>query len=460
MTLIDDDYVPNTAAIVPVQHGNALVTPVAGNDEIESAFRAFEELKAKLLNSDDYQQIGDKSFPKKSAFRKLGVAFGVSTELISKDHERDERGRIIRTEIVVRATAPNGRFADGIGACDRYERCCDGPGVCTLHEFWPDNPTKPTNHVHCLPNCPGHFSHAQHDIPATAMTRATNRAASDLFAGGVVSAEEVSEEPQHQNGSARSTNVSAPGPSDAGRSSNPPTGPRPSKPISAGQIKFVSLLLDKTNRDLLDVSNLIGREEVAIPNLTMDEAKAIIDFLKPIMDGAPDPGRPPTPERRTTLIDPVEVPVPNDPMTILPQSEPFPPDPPEWGRKRRAVLKRTRLRPVSVKQAARNRALRKMKQELIEERGEGCEGPAYIIPSAVFREGNPVLYAVVDACTGIAKELHHVVKRSRQLADRKGDLALLCTSCHRFTEHEVTLATAVGLLRSACYPLSHVGEAS
>jgi hypothetical protein len=82
--------------------------------------------------------------------------------------------------------------SDGIGACDRYERCCD-PDTCTKQEFWEDS-GRPTGHTHCTYPCKqAHFSNPQHDIPATAFTRASNRAKADLFGMGEVSAEEVQE---------------------------------------------------------------------------------------------------------------------------------------------------------------------------------------------------------------------------------------------------------------------------
>jgi hypothetical protein len=66
-------------------------------------------------------------------------------------------------KIEVKAYAPNGRSCVGVGACDSRER---------------------------------KFAHLKHDVYATAHTRAKSRAISDLVAGGAVSAEEVSEEPQ------------------------------------------------------------------------------------------------------------------------------------------------------------------------------------------------------------------------------------------------------------------------
>jgi hypothetical protein len=158
---IEDDPNGTVASLAPIVRGDALVRPAASVADVESAFHDYQRLCQRLLDDDDIQQIGGKSFRKKSAWRKLAVAFGVSCEVRDRDYERDEQGRIVRAEIVVRAMAPNGRYMDGLGVCDISER---------------------------------KFSKPNHDIPATAMTRATNRACADLFGMGEVSAEEITDD--------------------------------------------------------------------------------------------------------------------------------------------------------------------------------------------------------------------------------------------------------------------------
>lgn len=190
MTIIDaeSEEVPvgTTAALVPLA-SSSVVRPAAALADIREAFQDYQALCASLLVADDYQQIGDKQFRKKSAWRKLAVAFNVSCEVVSRDYERNDAGRIVRAEVVVRALAPNGRYMEGLGACDIFERCCSTPCPKTRWQ----------KHKCCESDCNGshHFSKPQHDIPATAMTRATNRACADLFGMGEVSAEEVMEPP-------------------------------------------------------------------------------------------------------------------------------------------------------------------------------------------------------------------------------------------------------------------------
>lgn len=179
-------HAEHPGSIVPVARPNTtpaagVVRPVGDLAAIEDAFTEYIRVCTRLLEPTDFQRIGDKDFRKKSAWRKLAVAFGVSCHMTERVYERDQAGRIIRAEVVVRATAPNGRFMDGLGACDIHEKCCA-----------PDC-RRGGKHRHCAPNCSGaiHFSNASHDLPATAATRATNRACADLFGMGEVSAEEI-----------------------------------------------------------------------------------------------------------------------------------------------------------------------------------------------------------------------------------------------------------------------------
>jgi hypothetical protein len=186
------------AGMVPAI-ATAAVEPAVSSAKAVELQQGYYELCRKLLDDSDYQAISGKRFPKKSAWRKLAVAFNVNTELVGEEYVYvGERQRIVTAKMVVRATAPNGRHMDGIGLCDLYERCCPTAfgGECPKATW--------SRHVCCQADCSGtiHFSNAQHDLPATAMTRATNRACSDLFGMGEVSAEEIGTrgqaEPQYE----------------------------------------------------------------------------------------------------------------------------------------------------------------------------------------------------------------------------------------------------------------------
>ena len=151
--------VEECSELVHVPHaGEGLLRPVASVDELVTDFQEYQKLVEKLLVSDDYQKISDKEFKKKSAWRKLSKAFGISDNIVEKIIERDEAGRVFYAEFTVEATAPNGRQTTGWGSCSIRER---------------------------------DFSKPDHDIPATAHTRAKNRAISDMIGAGEVSAEEM-----------------------------------------------------------------------------------------------------------------------------------------------------------------------------------------------------------------------------------------------------------------------------
>lgn len=134
-----------------------------------------------LLGPDDEQADGGKNFKKKSAWRKLARHFRINTRVVSHVAEerhnpdyclvdgataevlQEGREEVIAT-VVVEATAPWGQRMEAIGVCSTHEK----------RYHWP-----------------GPFAKAFADTLATAETRATNRAISNLIAAGEVSHEEV-----------------------------------------------------------------------------------------------------------------------------------------------------------------------------------------------------------------------------------------------------------------------------
>lgn len=128
-------------------------------------WEAYQELTEKLLVPSDYQKIKNKKtgeitkFKKKSAWRKYRNAFKISTEIIDREIIKNKQGIVQEATFVVRATSPRGDYTDAYGNCSRFEKTV--------------------------------FQKPNHDIPATAQTRATNRAISDLIGAGEVSAEEA-----------------------------------------------------------------------------------------------------------------------------------------------------------------------------------------------------------------------------------------------------------------------------
>jgi len=131
---------------------------ISTKDEILLAWHNFQDLKQSFLEKSDFANISGKDMVKKSGWRKIQSAFGISDEIVNERKDSEENGFVWR--ITVKAIAPNGRYSYGVGACASTER---------------------------------RFSHLDHDVYATAHTRAKNRAISDLVGGGEVSAEELIE---------------------------------------------------------------------------------------------------------------------------------------------------------------------------------------------------------------------------------------------------------------------------
>lgn len=134
-----------------------VVMPLATAEEAVKGWELFEGLKSALLKPDDYQTISGKAYIKRSGFRKIAVYFGLSDRLLEQARTDRDNGSFF-WRIMVEIRAPNGRTSIGVGICDSAER---------------------------------KFTHLEHDVYATAHTRAKSRAISDMVAGGVVSAEEL-----------------------------------------------------------------------------------------------------------------------------------------------------------------------------------------------------------------------------------------------------------------------------
>lgn len=126
---------------------------------------AYDRAVLDLIGPNDVQLEGGRSFKKKSAWRKLQRHFNISTQVISVRHETV--GETFLATVTVRATAPWGQAAEAVGACGTDEAV-------------------------------GRRTISMADALATAETRATNRAVSNLIAMGEVSAEEIGERKSYE----------------------------------------------------------------------------------------------------------------------------------------------------------------------------------------------------------------------------------------------------------------------
>lgn len=149
-----------------IEPRGALVRPVASTNEIVQNFKLFQEMKNQILDKSDFQSVSGREFIKKSGWRKIAAAFGISLETVEEKRLELEDGHY-GVRYTVRAIAPGGRYTDGVGLCSTDEKRFSGR-----------NDT----------------GHKVHDIYSTAYTRAANRAVSDLVGGGEVSYEEAAGE--------------------------------------------------------------------------------------------------------------------------------------------------------------------------------------------------------------------------------------------------------------------------
>lgn len=188
-----DDVIDVPAA----DDSNSIVKPVDNIDEVVDVYETYEDLKENLLDRDtDMTTIGNSFFINKSGWRKIATAFNVSVETV-EDARILEEG-VVKYKVKARATAPNGKTASGLGMCASNE---------SNHMDVVDSDAKGRNLSEEEKNDPdvmlidGKWRRLKdprevndHNIFATAATRAKNRAISDLVGGGEVSAEEITKE--------------------------------------------------------------------------------------------------------------------------------------------------------------------------------------------------------------------------------------------------------------------------
>lgn len=176
-------------------HNKSLVKPVSNLDEVSGVYDQFEDMKEGLLKKgEDTQEIGKGSsksaFITKSGWRKIATAFNVSVEVVEK--EKDTSNGVLTWRVKARAIAPNGKTAESWSVCASNE---------SNHMEYLNKVSDEQKAQDDVFQVDGKWRRLkslrevnEHDILATAETRAKNRAISDLVGGGDVSAEEVTKE--------------------------------------------------------------------------------------------------------------------------------------------------------------------------------------------------------------------------------------------------------------------------
>lgn len=141
-----------------------VLRPVGTNEQIVKAWRDFQALKQVLLTDEDfYEPVQGKSVIRKSGWRKMAVAFGLSDEILNQTQEISSDGKDWTWRIRVRITSRGGRSVEALGACSSKER---------------------------------RFAHAEHDTYAMAHTRAKSRAIADMLGSSEQLEEEVEDQTQ------------------------------------------------------------------------------------------------------------------------------------------------------------------------------------------------------------------------------------------------------------------------
>jgi len=214
--------------IVPREVQNT--TQIIAKPDVQGAvevMRAFQELKQKVLDANDTVTISGKQYIKRSGWRKIAMAFNISTEVVKIEREKIDNVYVVR--VVARAKTPMGRISEEAGVCDstEFER--------------------------------GNLQGTLHNIETKAVTRAINRAISNLVGGGEVSAEEIIK-----------------GPDEAVREiKEEPQQKDP--PITTRQINYLNdLMKDNEVKELVN-KMLNGRK---LSELSKSEASVIIEEIQ------------------------------------------------------------------------------------------------------------------------------------------------------------------------------------
>lgn len=164
-----------------LQHHDNLVG-MASIEEILAWLDNFAKLKSRVImaNPNYYTKLvlrgKEKVLINRSGWRAIELAFNINDDIAKEETIPHMDGKNFTVRIWARAWhEKSGRSVIGVGSCSSDE----------------------ANKV---------FQHVQHDVYATAHTRAKNRAISDLVGAGEVSAEEIGAEPTRTVSSSMGSN--------------------------------------------------------------------------------------------------------------------------------------------------------------------------------------------------------------------------------------------------------------
>jgi len=159
------ELMPETKTMVPVKE---FAKPLVSVDEAREAFNRYQGLMNALMKEGDLVEIQGKKKIKKSGMNKVSKFFGISCEIIRIYKENvvgPQGGRGFVWRVWAKAMAPNGQFRVAGAACSSSER---------------------------------RFAHLEHDVYATAETRAKKRAIEELAGMGEYELAEENGETEEQ----------------------------------------------------------------------------------------------------------------------------------------------------------------------------------------------------------------------------------------------------------------------
>ena len=233
--------------------------------ETKAAQKLYQDGLQQLLDlADDVTAIRGRGGKVKNHVNRSGVSkittwCSLSTTLVGEPTiDRDEEGKALRWRVTVRATAPDGRVADGVGAFDVKERPSQKP---------------------------------EHDGLGTAFTRARNRAVMDLVGMGEVSAEEM---------------VAGAGATDG---TQMPYGPEASAELKAQCTEAIPLILPGVPG--VDALDLLGKNFGYFPEIAGRTIMGMkwLQVHPPVADPTQVPSQPPVrPPTGTEAPTPASVP--------------------------------------------------------------------------------------------------------------------------------------------------------
>ena len=200
-----------TVTVPPPSPPETLLRPPLTVD-LQTARAAIAGIRAVLdavIGPEDVVELQGKTYIKRSGFRKLALAYSLSTQIIARGWETVGQETLAYSH--ARVFAPDGRFADG-------------QGWCALGEQPAKRGKRKPEELEPRPILPQDY----HVAAATADTRALNRAIADLVGGGAVSAEEID-----------ATLVTQEAPALA---PTPKPKPSPSPPVTERQLRLLERL--------------------------------------------------------------------------------------------------------------------------------------------------------------------------------------------------------------------------